>query len=179
MYAQLCVQSQAPVRLGLVDRGLSPRRTPASDVRLCRKKAEQPPATFAAYPHSGVYPIVTPPDWDVEQAPGSGASESAPASSFSMELPLKALASSCTTPTRLHRVFHHLQGSLVQLKREGWVLNSVVDGTAHLSMPVLKGRKTVLPSERWFTRALAFCNLREIRTVPRTSKVGVDPVRSA
>ena len=129
--------------------------------------------TYNTHPHKGVYPVVTPPSWDCDQAPPPGEpADGVPVSArWHMELHLKGLASGCQTwapgDGSVSQRLNLLGRAVEQLKEEGWRLDCVVDGVARFSIPRENDIESEFAIGRGLTQAVAFGVLREIRTVPR------------
>ena len=121
----------------------------------------------AAAPHMGVYPIVTPPDWDSEVTPRELKVRKPRAAHWLLDVPLKGIATGARTSSDLVRSFRALNSAITRLTAEGWQLDGVVNGTLHLSVVREQDTEQVKAADKWLTKAFGFGVMPEIRTVPR------------
>ena len=87
-----------------------------------------------------------------------------------MEVPIKSLLSSCTSTSEAAARVRSLRAAVSTLHKEGWTLETPVrNGVLRLRTP--RDPQTAEQIRRrgeWFTNAVAFGVMREIRTVPWT-----------
>lgn len=114
-----------------------------------------------------MYPIVTPPDWDVEVASPLWPQSTPRDSRWLLELPLKSLGSACGSARALDAMLRQLETCAGTLEEEGWRLDGIFDGTLYASARNQRGYKRLLRAGRNLVAALVFGVHREVRTVRR------------
>lgn len=134
-----------------------------SDCTPCRAA----PRDYDTHPHAGVYPVVTPPDWDVEVASPLMPDGKTRATRWLLELPLKSLGAACGSVEALDTMLARLSQCARCLQEEGWRLDGIFDGMLFASAPMQRGYAGVAAAGRHFVAALAFGVAREVRTVRR------------
>jgi hypothetical protein len=117
---------------------------------------------YSIHPHAGVYPIVTPPNWDIEVAPHEHYPDTPLLTRWHLEVPLKSFACCCDNMAQLRSQLDEVVVAENGLKEEGWRLDWVFDGVMYLSASHLRRLVHLQALRHCFTRSLAFGVLREV-----------------